>query len=514
MRDLTDKEYWEKLARWEKALRKSISEATGDLPDGSETAVKERVERARIDRFFFFKHYLPYLFEDPFTEHHQRLADDLDNEDSLLAIAFRGWGKSTFIIYAETLWELVAGKTEFAVLTGKTDEQTLPLVLQLRIEFEANGRIRQDFGDQALGPIWQMTHFVLNNGREVMGRTLGGAARGPRSLKNKRPDLWVLSDLQEKKDAKNPDIIDGILDFIRSVVIPAMNPKRAKVRVEGTRVSEDCALSQLHEGDENNEPWPTFELLAIDGDGNPTEPHRYPLHVLAKKKREMGTDPFDLEFQLTAKSKEGTFRREWIKYYRPEQIIDLPLLCGVYEDPATSADSDHKAIISIGYHKETGNYYVLRAFIRQHASPEECAAEFYRQWNDINKPPLRQGIAGFEDNGAQELIVYPMELYRRDNNLSYIPAVGVTNTINKDIRVGGLAPDFENGKFHFIKGHSDQKILVDQFVFYPKKKRDGPDATRGVKDLIQRLLKPGGGIVSRGRRTARRILRGYGHATA
>lgn len=505
MADLTDKQFWEQLEQLEAEVRLRIESATADLPDGSPKAIRKRVERAKRDRFFFYEHYLPHLFNDPFTDKHEELAAELDAYAFLVVVVFRGWGKSTMAIHAETLREMVVGDTKFPVLTSRTDQQTYPLVLQLRLEFECNKRLIQDFGDHAFGPIWQMNHFVLTDGREVMGRSLKSGTRGPRSLKNERPDLWNFDDLQEKKDAKNPEIIAETVDYIVSVARPALNPRRRKMRVAGTFISEDCALSKL----KHEKKWRTFELPAIDKNGKAADPARFPLSFLEEEKREMGTDEFNLEFMLIAVSKMGMVRRGWIKYYRREQIIDLPLVCAEYEDPATSADSDYKVILSFGLHVETRRWYCLRAFIRQHASPDECAVEYYQQWHDVNRPPLRRAAAGFESNGFQELIVYPMERYRVQMGFAPIPMQPIENTINKDIRVRGLVPDFEFGEIYYLEDDPDQELLVNQWIYYPKLKRDGPDAQRGCFDLIRGLIQPNAGVFSGGRRPTMSLFHGY-----
>lgn len=482
-RDLTDKQYFEALAKWEAELRKTISQATGELPDGSEVAVAERIERARNDPAWFREHYLPHLYDSPFTDEHRRLWRLQADEETLLEIAFRGWGKSTDTHYAELLRLLVLCEVEFAVLTSRTDEQTIPMVLQLRLEFECNARLRQDFGDLCFGPLWRQDHFALNDGREVMGRSLKAGSRGPRSLKNKRPDYWGLDDLQEKIDVRNPDTIAATLDYIDSTVIPALNPRRALLRVTGTRMSEDCALTKLRD----ERKWPTFELPAIDAQGRPTDPHRFPLEVLAKKKREMGTDAFELEFMLIATSKEGLVRRSWVKYYAADSVKGVPLVCGVFWDMAFTPGGDYKAVVSWGLHMETGDRYCLRAFIRRAASPREQAMALWEQVGLIRRNPHWALAAGYESNAAQVLGEYPLEDVRRALAAPPIALQAVHNHLPKDIRVAELVPHFENGNVHFIKGDSDQDLLVDQFVFWPKKGLDGPDATQGCWRLADAL---------------------------
>jgi len=460
---------------------------------------------------FFYPHYLPHLFREPFTDNHRELARLLDTEAILLVLAFRGWGKSTLVTYAETLRLLVLGgmggsardlasRVDFAVLTSRTDAQTWPLVLQLRIEFEENARLAQDFGPFERGPVWQANRFALSDGREVMGRSLFSSTRGPRSLQNRRPQLWVLDDLQELKDGKNPERAEEILAYLKSTVLPAMHARRFRVRVIGTKMSEDCAIAKL-EGDPH---YPRFRLDAQRADGAPTEPERFPRAFLDEgpdsKKALMGSDAYSREYLNTALSRSGLVRRAWIRFYRAEDLRGpdgaLPLVCGTFWDPALAPGGDCKAIVTLGAHLPSGRLYVLDAFVRRDASPDEQAAEFCRQWERAARRADSTCALGYEANGFQALLEYPIEAHREALGLPALPIRQVTHTQPKELRVAALAPLFERGAIFFLEDDVDQRTLADQWVFWPKGDKDGPDAMRGAWDLVQRLTAPVGPLIA------------------
>jgi phage terminase large subunit-like protein len=60
--------------------------------------------------------------------------------------------------------------------------------------------------------------------------------------------------------------------------------------------------------------------------------------------------------------------------------------------------------------------------------------------------------------------------------------------------VVSLTPLLERGKIRFIRGHSDQELLVEQLLYFPSRTLhdDGPDALAGAVRLAQGL--PGGTI--------------------
>ena len=70
-----------------------------------------------------------------------------------------------------------------------------------------------------------------------------------------------------------------------------------------------------------------------------------------------------------------------------------------------------------------------------------------------------------------------------------LPLKGVTHRVAKETRVAGLSPLLERGHIRFIRGHSDQELLVEQMLYFPSRTMhdDGPDALEGAIRLVQEL---------------------------
>lgn len=446
----------------------------------------QRAKRARGDLAFFCETYLAHMFPQPFGEGHEVLSRVLNDHTVALVLAFRGWGKSTLVTFAETLRLLVTGRVEFAVLTGRSAELTKPLVMQLRNEMETNALLQEDFGPFERGALWQQARFALKDGREVLGRPLGGTARGLRSLANRRPQLWVLDDLQELDDGRRPERIRRVLDFVKGVVVPAMEPPApgrapSLIRIVGTKMSEDCALARL----EAEEGIATFRLDAEDGDFRLAgDPARFPLETLREYRRLLGADAYAREYLNTALRQDGMVRRAWCRTYRDEELRGLPLACAVYWDPAIRPDGDYKAIVSIALHRESGRGYVLDAFLERNASPDEQARELCRQWRHCLDVGRGTAFAGYEANGMQGLMEYPLERHRAEDGLAALPLQQRVNTGNKHLRVATLVPLFERGALLFREGSPVQQTLMDQWVFWPQRGTDGPDAMHGAWMLL------------------------------
>jgi predicted phage terminase large subunit-like protein len=98
---------------------------------------------------------------------------------------------------------------------------------------------------------------------------------------------------------------------------------------------------------------------------------------------------------------------------------------------------------------------------------------------------------GVEDNLFQRLLLKEFDRIGVERG-QFLPLRGVTHRIAKETRVAGLSPLLERGKIRFIRGHSDQELLVEQLLYFPSRTLhdDGPDALEGAVGLAREL--PGG----------------------
>jgi len=136
----------------------------------------------------------------------------------------------------------------------------------------------------------------------------------------------------------------------------------------GTVLAKKSVLTWfLNAKDENEEPLYISRVYkAINDDGTPLWPAKWPIERLLKKKRQIGTLRFNREFQNDPKDEEGIFREEWIRYYTPEDILGKQL--AIYEaiDPSVGLNesADYRALVKIGRATD-GILYVLSADIKK-----------------------------------------------------------------------------------------------------------------------------------------------------
>jgi predicted phage terminase large subunit-like protein len=127
-------------------------------------------------------------------------------------------------------------------------------------------------------------------------------------------------------------------------------------------------------------------------------------------------------------------------------------------------------------------FYVMDAFIQKTTLEQTLGAIFNRHRE------YGYQIFGVEDNLFQRLLLKEFDRLGRERG-QMLPVKGVTSRLAKETRVASLSPLMERGKIRFIRGHSDQELLVEQLLYFPSRTLhdDGPDALEGAVRLAQTM---------------------------
>jgi len=180
----------------------------------------------------------------------------------------------------------------------------------------------------------------------------------------------------------------------------------------------------------------------------------------------------------------GFFKEDWIHYYHPDILKDRTLTVVGFFDPSleTGASSDYKAFITLGWDQQEMSLYVMDAVIQKTTLDQILRTIFNRHQQ------FGYQMVGVEDNLFQRLLLKEFDRIGKERD-QFLPVKGVTHRIAKETRVASLSPFLERGKLRFIRGHSDQELLVEQLLYFPSRTLhdDGPDALEGAVNLAQSL---------------------------
>lgn len=487
-----------KFSKREYALRAReiiarMQQETTPFKDCSEKAKKERIERARKDRLWFFETYFPHYFNKPFGEFHREWNTLADVQDEPVFIAApREHTKSTFFTLGVPVHDICAGKRHFILIISDTEDLAADFSQFIQLELEENERIKQDFGDLTNLGNWESKDFITKNGIRVKARGRGQRVRGLRN-RQYRVDRIVIDDLENDKNVKNPRLIKEGIDWLLEAVINTL-AEGGSMTMIGTLLSKKSVLAQMiamkeetsgadsHSPGQENPRFISRLYKALGDDGKPLWPGGWTKERLMQRKKLIGSIRFNKEYQNDPKDDEGLFREEWIRYYHPDEIIGKPLRKYTAIDPSmeSGASNDYKAIITIGMDPD-GIIYVLDAFIRR-CSVDTMARVGYSRYEEYN--PL---VMSMEENALGEFANSPFKLASIDKKYQ-LPLKGIKHSISKEARIGRLSPFVERGLIRFRKGHSDQDLMVEQLIYFPTPtvNDDGPDALEGAVSMAER----------------------------
>jgi predicted phage terminase large subunit-like protein len=479
---LTKREFRQKA---DKILMRLSLEVSPFWEDNREKR-EARLRRAGADPLYFCRTYLPHYFSQAPAAFHHELVKLLEARGEVVkpiaAGAPREFAKSTVCSFGYVLHQICFGKRHFIIIGSDTEDLASDLTGYVYLELLYNERLHQDFGE-LVRPNKAVDDFVTVTDVRVKARGRGQRLRG---LKHKqwRPDLVILDDLENDVNVRNPEIVKQILDWVQSAVYPAIEAE-GSLLIIGTILRQRSALHQMLTSQE--EPYCHFErrlYRALDGDGNSLWEARHPAAKLKQQKRLMGSVAFNREKMNEPAPESGLFQEKWVHYYHPDSLKDKELAVVGFFDPSleSGGSADYKAVVTVGWARQEMVFYVLDAFIQKTTLEQTLRAIFNRH---RERPYL---LFGVEDNLFQRLLLKEFDQLGKELGL-LLPIKGVTQRLAKETRVASLAPLLERGKIRFIRGHSDQELLVEQILYFPSRTLhdDGPDALEGAIRLVQRV---------------------------
>ncbi len=459
-----------------------------------------RIGQAEKDPLHFCRVYLPHYFNQPPAPFHRELirllecgTDGLGQEGSgsgkedsgeasspVVVAAPREFAKTTVCSFGYVLHQICFRKRHFIIIGSDTEDLASDITGYIFLELLYNDRIRQDFGELVRGAK-KIDDFVTTNDVRVKARGRGQRLRG---LKHRqwRPDLVILDDLENDLNVRNPEIVKQILEWITSAVYPALEAN-GRLFIIGTILRRRSALDVMLTSE--REPYCHFTrriYRAITEEGRSLWEAKHSLAKLLRQKKLMGTTAFNQEKMNEPMHETGVFRQEWVHYYHPDTLKDKELKVMGFFDPSleSGSSSDYKAMITVGLALQEMVFYVMDAFI-QKTTLENTLRTICNRFQTY-----KHLVIGVEDNFFQRLLLSEFDRLGKELGLA-LPVKGVTQRVAKEARIISLSPLLERGKIRFIRGHSDQELLIEQLLYFPSKSinDDGPDALEGAVRLFQ-----------------------------
>ena len=467
-------------------LRRLIRETAHPLPKEDK---QERIRKGEKDFFFFCRTYFPHYATHDFADCHHKLIRKLKKRGKFLfSYAMpRDWAKTVIAHTIFPIWEDLYQRRHFYIHVSKTAELAADTLEFIKLEFEDNARLIQDFGNQQVLGAWEYGDFVTKSGMRYLALGLRSTKRGHR-FRQWRPDLIGVDDIDDDERCENQKLITRDLETLEKAIFMMLDDN-GTMCLTGNKIHRYSILSRFQREKSN---YNHTVVRAIERDKKGQEysswPDRKPLETLQAQRAQMDTMTWKSEMQNDPLQKSDLFQAEWFRGADPEEIRCIKTV--QYLDPAIgkSDSADLRAHIVVGLDEISGDVIVLDATLNRNslAGMVDDAYALHERWRTM--------VAGMEDVLFQKLLWKDFQEGSKRHDYA-LPNRGVENTIPKDLRIQTVAGPIELGQIRFLGltwqnrmpvfTNPHMKDLYEQLVFFPNHdKKDGPDALAGAFRLL------------------------------
>lgn len=520
-----------------------LKEYEAGLPATGPEGIRKRL--GAIDMEFFGRAYFPHYFSRPSPEFHRDL-DAIWQQGVLkgryplapkdaraisrmpgcrrAVAAPRGHAKSTTLTFKGTMHAVLYGYKHYPIILSDSSDQAEGFLENIRVEFEENGLIREDFGDLQ-GKVWRNNVILTASGIKVEAIGSGKKIRG-RKHRNWRPDLLVLDDIENDENVRTPEQRLKLSNWFNKAVSKAGDDYTDIVYI-GTLLHYDSLLAHTLSNpgyksikykavlafSDAEDLWKQWEDIYTDLSNDSHEEdaraffevHREEMlagtkvlweeklsyYDLMKMRVDEGEASFNSEEQNEPINPDDClFQEEWLDYYNEAEVDfkDRNFIFFGFMDPSLgkTKHSDFSAILTLAKHKATGYMYVYDADIeRRH--PDRIIADILEKERRLRRD-FGRGYKKFGCETVQFQWFLKEELVKASAKAGlYLPVEEVPQTADKVLRIQTMQPDIKNKYIKFSRRH---KRLLEQLLQFPMGAHDdGPDALEGCRTLAKKVKK-------------------------
>jgi len=442
----------------------------------------QRVARAQGDFRYAVKTYFPHhvseiehsKFRLEFYEYAEEWSE---NHNKLSFEAYRGAAKTTLISRLHTLFKTaIQRKKRHAIIISSTIDVAKETLDFIKTELEDNERLRADF-EIRQGDVWSSEEIIFYSGELKFRIKVYGAGKKIRGANwlGYRPDLIVCDDIENDENVESKAQREKLYKwFIKAIMkLPSRQSRDYNIIVVGTKLHHDGFLSRLQQRSDfvsfryplvlefpsNLDELDKEQVGDIDVVDMLLDDESLDKLELLKEYLE-DKDSFMSEFQNEPLSKEGTTFSDYALFDGMPSCQSFTI--GI--DPALGKSSgDYFAITLLGY--DGKKFYASTKMYRIKATL--MIDKIIALYIDT----LRYGVPikiAIETVQFQEFFKDTLDDRSKSIGL-HMPIVPLKNTVNKELRIDGIAPLINN---HTILIDKKSLILIDELDTYPKSAHD------------------------------------------
>lgn len=439
---------------------------------------ENRISKAKSDIRFFVEKYLSHYATAKCAAFQIDFA--IMVKDNPLFFGFAQWGrglaKSVWCDIIIPLWLWINGEDVFFCLMSDSKERAQELLSDIQAELEGNLLLIHDFGEQKCEGDWEIGNFKTIDQRFIgMAFGVKKKVRGIR-VKQRRPNLWVVDDLETPDTISNPKRMAKQAKIIESDLIPTMTGPHRRLLYANNKFARVMTQTILQE---RHPKWKVHQINAYNPSTyKPAWPEYYSSEYYKQAEENMGIIAAHSEYNHESILQGAIFSEKLIQYCKIPDLRDFKMIIVHWDIAYTDNEkSDYNAVKAWGL--KDRNFYMINCFVKQvkmrHALRWMC---------DFKKslPPGTNCIFQYESqfwNGeVQRNIDEVEEEYNLDLNLMKIE----TPHTNKLMRMMTMHPYYQNSRIFYneeLKSHNDTQVGIMQLCSLEEgstEHDDSPDA--------------------------------------
>lgn len=522
----------EALKDWE-AFKRSIERATTIVPDEPYADKKARIEKLLADPIEFSKYYFPHYCQSGFADFQVDFFNYIARNKRAYATNMwsRDHAKSVTCDVLAVIYLKQIGQAHNLILASHNETNAIDLLTPLKLEFESNLRLINDFGPQVNPGSWEGHKFVTLDGCSFRAIGAGQSPRGSRN-QEARPDIIIVDDIDTEELCRNSKRLDELWEWVTGALYGCFSIQGTKrFIVVGNKIAKDCIvqraanqsdyfrqvdilkkgpvdkalikllkskIAECHAERSKNKTqlqelrvW--TEALKYAQDGYlPTWYQRFTLFDCVYMILKMGYRMSQREYFNNPLVEGKVFKKDFIQFKELPAIKHYKFLLA-YLDPGfkKTATSDSKSQVLVALHN--GEFHIRKVFCGK-ASVEEMIEWGYNMDEFVKR---NHGSYRFKmEEVFLQSLLYKDYATAATKKGYPLPVSGDTRKKpDKDARIEAMSGYFERGSVFFdinIKEEHHTQALIDQLInFEPgvKTLKDGPDALEGALFILQQSIR-------------------------
>lgn len=363
-------------------------------------------------------------------------------------------------------------KKKLTFLLSATKDSAIRLLRPVKMAFEKNQRLRNDYGG-TLGIPWKEDEFVTPMGTMFIAVGAGNAPRGAKNEEIRPDSIWV-DDYDTDEDCRNPDIVDKKWEFFEQAMYGTRSISNPMLVLwNGNIIADYCCVKKAMEMADH------CEIVNIrDKNGKSTWPNKNTEEMIDRVLAKISAASAQKEYFNNPIVLGKIFKK--LNYGRVQPLNKYKFLVA-YTDPSYKKNGDYKATFIISKYKD--EYHVLWVRCQQTAVSAmiEWQFEALDFVNDRSALFLFIEYPWIDDTLKREI----KKANKRHNRTLNLKA-DERSKPDKFYRIeSNLEPLNTNVKLIFadyLEGTPDMKTVEFQFLALSPKSRandDAPDACEG-----------------------------------